>query len=64
MENGHIENKQKILFIQIDLNGTNLKKGHRCLSNEHLNHEESISHLLLPEIIIFNNLGLLKTFES
>ena len=62
MENGHIENKQRFLFIQIGTNGTSLKKGKRCMPNEHLDHEKSISWLLLLEIIIFNNLGLLKTF--
>ena len=61
MENGYIENKQRFLFIQIGLNGTSLKKGERCLPNKYLDHEESISWLLLPEIIIFNNSGLLKT---
>ena len=64
MENGHIEDKQRFLFIQIGLNGISLKKGKKCLPNEHLDHEESISWLILSEIIIFNNLGLLKTFES
>ena len=63
MENGHIENKQRFLFIQIGLNSTSLKKGKRWLPNEHLDHEESISWLLLPKIIIFNNSGLLKTFR-
>ena len=62
MENGHIESKPRFLFIQIGLNGTSLKKGKSCLPNEHLDHEESISWLLLSDIIIFNNLGLLKTF--
>ena len=64
MENGHIENKQRFLFIQIGLNSTCLKKGKRCLSNKHLDHEESIYWLLLSEIIISNNLGLLKIVGS
>ena len=42
MENGHVENKQKFLFIQIGLNSTSLKKGKRYLLNEHLDHEDSI----------------------
>ena len=64
MENGHIENKPRFLFIQIGLNGTSLKKDKKCLPNEHLDHEESIFWLLLPKIIIFKNLGLLKTVGS
>ena len=63
-ENRHIENKQIFLFIQIRLNGTSLKKGKKCLPNEHLNHEKSISWLFLSEIIILNNLGLLKKVGS
>ena len=62
MENGHIENEERFLFIQMGLNGTSLKKGQRHMPNEHSNHEQSIFWLLFPEIIIFNNLGLLKTF--
>ena len=43
MENGYIENKPRFLFIPISLNGTSLKKGKKCLPNEHLDHEESIA---------------------
>ena len=43
MEDRHIENKPRFLFIQTSLNGTSLKKGKRCLPNEHLNHKELIS---------------------
>ena len=39
MENGNIENKPRFLFIQIGLNGTSLKKGKRCLPNEHSDEE-------------------------
>ena len=45
IEYGHIENQKRFLFIQISLNGTSFKKGKRCLPNEHLNHEESVSWL-------------------
>ena len=39
----HIENKQRFLFIQTSLKGTNLsgrKKRQRCLHDEHLDHKE------------------------
>ena len=38
MENGHIENKQRFLFIQISLIGTSLEKGKRRMPDEHLDH--------------------------
>ena len=48
----HIENKQRFLFIQKGLKGTNLsgrKKRPRCLSDEHLDHKEINFPISSPE---------------